>query len=509
MAFTAVSQAQNVGINTETPQVTLDIVKQSGAASQQTQGVIFPRISKEERDQFRNVPVGTMIFNTTKNCVDWFDGINWQCTDGTQIDAGNFNPEVNGTDKVFTITSANEAYILSVRDDDYFPYTAPTAEASLGSQSADGNADPLMDYQGRLGPKSSPYLKKVAIRANCTSGDCKYPAMETKTTIPVKYLDGEDYDQTVYLYIPAGTLQQGASYRQQFIEAYIYTEREIKFKTLDINKGIGTGGKGIKVCTFSGMPMYNSSNFSLDLYIIPGILDRHFKQKTNEYAADGGYAEWAADDYEHQFAYLPMLVNGKVWLNLNLGAEYADINSKFFSPTASNKDGFAVGSLFQYGRNADGHELVTWDGIQAGTAKNSTTSTKADNKYNAKTRNFIISNYRWTSPDQDYSDNEPTAADWLKDGKNNPCPQGFQVPLLSDYVSATAGALILPGYNSIRRKESGAISGKFGYYYTRENSKDYNSSGDGGGVARVFQSNNATTSLNIAYGLCVRCIKAD
>nr|WP_026315652.1 FISUMP domain-containing protein [Riemerella columbina] len=68
-----------VGINTDSPKATLDISRKEGLPASQVQGAILPHISMDERNQFKNVTEGTMIYNTTKHCIDWFDGTNWQC----------------------------------------------------------------------------------------------------------------------------------------------------------------------------------------------------------------------------------------------------------------------------------------------------------------------------------------------------------------------------------------------------------------------------------------------
>ncbi|MCK0195198.1 hypothetical protein MWN43_10800 [Ornithobacterium rhinotracheale] len=41
----------------------------------QAQGVTFPNFSTEERSKFENVAVGTMIFNTTKKCLEMYFGL--------------------------------------------------------------------------------------------------------------------------------------------------------------------------------------------------------------------------------------------------------------------------------------------------------------------------------------------------------------------------------------------------------------------------------------------------
>ncbi|MGV4380519.1 hypothetical protein ACQ1Q6_09945, partial [Ornithobacterium rhinotracheale] len=73
-----------VGINTDSPQATLDIAELSNLPSTQPQGVSFPNFSTEQRAKFENPKVGTMIFNTTKQCLEMYFGLkggraHWDC----------------------------------------------------------------------------------------------------------------------------------------------------------------------------------------------------------------------------------------------------------------------------------------------------------------------------------------------------------------------------------------------------------------------------------------------
>lgn len=82
-------QAQNrrVGINTESPKATLHIEKNKSVEATQPQGVLYPRLTTEERAKFAGVEEGTMIYNTTKKCVELFKGLDsggdngWHCSD--------------------------------------------------------------------------------------------------------------------------------------------------------------------------------------------------------------------------------------------------------------------------------------------------------------------------------------------------------------------------------------------------------------------------------------------
>lgn len=77
-----------VGINTIEPQATLDISKVALAnlPKGRAQGVMLPNIKTSERNIFTGVKAGTMIYNTTKNCIDWYNGTQWSCLDGSQAD---------------------------------------------------------------------------------------------------------------------------------------------------------------------------------------------------------------------------------------------------------------------------------------------------------------------------------------------------------------------------------------------------------------------------------------
>ncbi|MGV4480501.1 hypothetical protein ACQ1QC_04385, partial [Ornithobacterium rhinotracheale] len=78
-----------VGINTSNPVASLDISRneallKDAETQKQAQGVSFPNFSTEERSKFENVAVGTMIYNTTKKCLEMYFGLkggraHWDC----------------------------------------------------------------------------------------------------------------------------------------------------------------------------------------------------------------------------------------------------------------------------------------------------------------------------------------------------------------------------------------------------------------------------------------------
>lgn len=78
-------QTGRVGINAEKPRATLDIVGKpiTNADKQLSRGVILPHISDAQKAEFTDKTEGLMIWNTTKKCIDFWNGTTWQCYGGT------------------------------------------------------------------------------------------------------------------------------------------------------------------------------------------------------------------------------------------------------------------------------------------------------------------------------------------------------------------------------------------------------------------------------------------
>lgn len=72
-----------VGVNTENPEVTLDIrrIELHLLPLGQPQGVSFPNFTTTERDTFdkKEIKEGTMIYNNTKKCLEIFQHNTWMC----------------------------------------------------------------------------------------------------------------------------------------------------------------------------------------------------------------------------------------------------------------------------------------------------------------------------------------------------------------------------------------------------------------------------------------------
>jgi hypothetical protein len=153
------------------------------------------------------------------------------------------------------------------------------------------------------------------------------------------------------------------------------------------------------------------------------------------------------------------------------------------SQVATSFDDYkAYGDLFQWGRPADGHQLINWTASNAGTAVNGTTTELATSDIPGH-GNFIIA--------------YPLPSDWRSDNNRNrwttipqgPCPAGWHVPTFAEWlaeVSKTQGGTANSGgitdrnsgYSQLKLTVAGtryvsgpgvvtfAVAGRVGHYWT-------------------------------------------
>ena len=195
---------------------------------------------------------------------------------------------------------------------------------------------------------------------------------------------------------------------------------------------------------------------------------------------------------------------GKTWMAYNLGAT---------ATATSATDYKQYGSLYEWGRGSDGHELITWTSATEGVAVNgisgqlSTTDT-------ARSALFIYGTGDWRSPKND--------ALWQGvGGANNPCPSGYRLPTIAEWDAEIAASGIQSSNNIYSSPLKLVLAGKRFYsdYYhvtgekpmTQGSRGNYWSSTVSAGfvMARLFTENTGTYS-NISardQGLSVRCLK--
>jgi len=152
---------------------------------------------------------------------------------------------------------------------------------------------------------------------------------------------------------------------------------------------------------------------------------------------------------------------GKLWLNFDLGAPYADPNSPHFDPSAKPtgaQDHNAYGSLWQWGRKADSHQLINTTDAYTRNAIYGTTNTKNDDPSNNL---FITSTGDWRINPNDTLWNGVAAM-------NKVCPVGYRLASSAEWEAEkdgySAGGMFAPDFLNLvvggkRVSTNGGISG--------------------------------------------------
>jgi uncharacterized protein (TIGR02145 family) len=192
---------------------------------------------------------------------------------------------------------------------------------------------------------------------------------------------------------------------------------------------------------------------------------------------------------------------GRVWMDRNLGASRA---------ATSSGDYLGYGSLYQWCRAADGHQLINWTSSTTGTQVNGTTTMLSATS--APGHSLFIINPN--SPNDWLSTQQSNAGLWWNGtvaGANNPCPTGYHVPTTAEwnteltYITNAATA-----YSTLKLPLAG-------YRHSSTNSiNNPNIDGDcwTSTVNGIYVDNLHFTISFVAMGfteraggVCVRCIK--
>jgi hypothetical protein len=189
---------------------------------------------------------------------------------------------------------------------------------------------------------------------------------------------------------------------------------------------------------------------------------------------------------------------GKTWMDRNLGANRVALNVT---------DTQSYGSLYQWGRSADGHQCVnrfSTDGISTSGTYDAATLGHPNNATESGAWDGLF--IEPDSPNSDWLGLNPNPLLWSN--VNNPCPSGYRLPseseLNSEVESWPAGGAIASVLKLPRagfRNTDGNVSnvGSSGFLWSSTSR----------GPDSVYLSFNSEQTFTIAraFGFSVRCIK--
>ncbi|MGV4450000.1 hypothetical protein, partial [Ornithobacterium rhinotracheale] len=396
-----------VGINTSNPVASLDISRneallKDAETQKQAQGVSFPNFSTEERSKFENVAVGTMIFNTDKQCLEMYFGLkggraHWDCIpNATSAQSQNVAIVPAGFEGVYVagvpFTDANKVK-FELQNNGFSPisnvdFSSAVSISNKGGVSVSSGQNSNVSLQAG-GKTTLSYTLTGTPQEGALVANFNHLGLTADLQTQVglgsaSVANKDNYTVSLY-YQPTNTVVPGKinNGAEKVTIKIPYTNGKGSYNAVNINNirtapgqggdvndlslsipagNFGVTGELEATITVSGSDQeylvrqlapgdsYDIATFNVDingsratvvLKGIGGIPDKKFGVKTN-------------GKLEHQFVYIPITgPDGRTWLNNNLGADYANVNSPHFNPTqqaTSKTDYKAYGSLFQWGR---------------------------------------------------------------------------------------------------------------------------------------------------------------
>lgn len=349
------------------------------------------------------------------------------------------------------VSDKNTFYIISIKDDKY-------------NINIEGDIDNKNKIQINIPYKIDPLIK------------IDLDAYEQTILLDGKYSRENEFNSKLTFYYPKQIGLTGNGYIKAFlriddVNSNLY-DNKFKTKQLQIDKD-----DEYLLAKFTyPTNRYQNKKGSLEIKVISGIKDKMYNVNN-----------------AHNFIYYPIqsTTTGRWWLNNNLGADYSNIIYWKENPLQQAENIFdekAYGNLFQWGRNADGHEFR--NGVEQ-------TNIKSDNPDNNL---YIISTkfpFDWRINQNDNLWNE-----------NNVCPNGWRLPSKIEFEDELKDSsniydnlkLTMAGY---RLKDENTIFSEnlYGNYWLKDVKDSY-------AGFLIFHNHNASVKFMYkSAGFSIRCIK--
>ena len=273
--------------------------------------------------------------------------------------------------------------------------------------SVQGTPPIASSYQGKIDGS----IYKIPVKIPYKNGDGKSFGEFTKTVT----IGTAPNQKTLKLTIPAGKLHQSPS-------TGLYN---VITGTLEVIDGtynaplLEAGSADQLIATIPVQLTSAMTPFNLKVYATGGVKDKQYNYET----------AGVAGRYDHRFVYSKIMTyDGQIWLDKNLGAHSADANriadfgyDQIYEMRAPNTlmDYRMFGSAFQWGRVADGHELVNWPNSLSGPSPSGSNGVY---RYNSVT-DFPLGTT--TDAWKRYNQTEYNAN---VSGYTDPCPSGWHTP---------------------------------------------------------------------------------
>lgn len=546
-----------IGIGTTSPETSaaLDVYSKE-------KGFLVPRLTTEQRNAIPGPREGLIIYNLTEKCLQLNTGNpsnpDWSCIGGVGLLPLDFDCGTNGFEGVYINGSelyVNDVFkvnILNTGTDSLHVGFNPTDLVLSGVSGVSVSAvtpsvvslaageSEIVTYQlsGTPGGAGQLIGTWTKLGLTCTKevevlyGDANFilpltltvpsvydgtPALDiqgvidngvNKYTLKVPYSAGVGayYAFTgTYVLNNTGTGQAGDvnSFRLSYPAGNFSYTGHINV-TIEVD---GDGSFNAKKQLFEVQETIASLNFMMNdtnegiinIDVTGGVLDRNFA------------------DSEHKFVYFPVTADdGRVWLNHFLGADYTNMNHPQFNPIKKPlhlNDFYAFGSVYQWGRYSDGHELVNYVSstqpvgarVYGETNTLSATDTPGHNLFISTT----TSPYDWRSSQNDNL--------WQGvNGINNPCPLGYRLATDMEWLNFAEregffnNGITDSNMTSLGLTYSSGVSGPEGDFPLANSGGYYWGSTTYGTEASYYYfvgGSNGTYPYRRAVGRSVRCIK--